>query len=172
MELGFGDKAQKLYKEQKYKLCQNAKNLFQNMMKVISQYYKRIKLKKMGRIIKEDKVGVYVVPSDYLINIMDNKWPLLVQLIGNNGSETHYICISNGAIYNANFKNAIEKSINGLDWCAKLGVEKSNVKCLGASRVYCMLPVNMHLKKLPPLNTVLPKKENWDYEKKISLNQK
>ena len=94
---------------------------------------------------------------------MDNKWPLLVQLVGNNGSETHYICISNGAIYNANFKNAIEKSINGLDWCAKL--EKSNVKCLGACRVYRMLPVNIRLRETPPVYTILPKKGTWDYEK-------
>ena len=162
-ELGFIDDAQKPYKEQKYKLCQNADNLFQKMMTATSRYYKRIQLKRMSKIMKQNERGVCLVPSEYLINIIDDKWPLLVQLVGSNGSETHYVCISNGAIYDANFKNAIEKSINGLDWCAKLGVEKTNIKCLGAKRVYRMLPKNMPLKKKTPLYTHLPEKENWEY---------
>lgn len=80
----------------------------------------------------------------------------MLQLQVNNDLNTHWVFISNGTIYKENFKNTTEKSIDGLDLCAKLDVEGSIAKCVGVVKVYCVIPSNMILRN-SQLYTSLPK---------------
>ena len=62
------------------------------------------------------RVGFRKLQHPYDLN-MDDSMPLLLQLKGNDGSETHAVTVYGNKIYDSASRYVLEKTQASLDWC-------------------------------------------------------
>ena len=100
--------------------------------------------------------------------LMNDEWPIILQIRSKHGQMSHWISIGNGRIYDANSNIIMTKTIANLNLCAQLHVVGSTNSFLGTSKAYRYLPSIMKIGKNKKLfwNTVLPSREGFEFYEK------
>ena len=94
---------------------------------------------------------------------MNDEWAFVLQIISSCGLPSHCICICNGVIYDANSITTLPKTLANLHLCAKLHTPEKDDQFFCTKWIRRLIPQNMVLKNNPRWDTVLPRRDAWNF---------
>ena len=161
MGFPFQTKAMDFFQHQWDYLNQQTNDLWNKIVQKVRTTVTAIRLVK---IVLPTHGGI--LPHQLLL--MNDEWPIIVQIRTKYGKISHWISIGNGRIYDANSNIIMTKTIANLDLCAQLHAVGSTDSFLGTSKAYRYLPSIMKFDKNKKLfwNTVLPSREGFEFYEK------
>ena len=117
-------------------LIQSNLNLMDNF---ISKVNKALSVKYQLKMRLLGKAGTTRSMSIESLLNLDDSFPIIATLIGNNGMfGQHAISIFNGQIFDSSSQHRLKKSKDSLDWCVSGG--EACVECIGTYVVYQLRP--------------------------------
>ena len=157
--IGRRTEAVALFEEYSNKLNQDVKqNLFKKVNDLLGRHVPEMNLIKIamtnGGITRQQLME------------MDDKWPIILQITSEEGERSHWICICDGWIYDANSNYLLHKTINNLNSCARLHDKSDKDEFLSTGMAYYYVPrilnFNSKQNRLYP-NSTLPLREGFEY---------
>ena len=156
--LGFDESAMQFFQQNHATLHQQTAGLWDLIASKARQYVPQLKLR---RIVTPGGINGSQVME------MNDDWAIILQILTNMGGMSHWICICGGMIYDSNSTIILPKSMNNLDVCARLHGIGSKETFSSTKMVYRLIPHNMNCEGgNPSWNTLLPKREGWEYYEK------
>ena len=165
MGFPFQKEAMDFFQHQQGYLNEDTDDLWNKMVQKVCITVTAIRLVKIG-LPTHGGIG----PHELLL--MNDEWPIILQIRSKHGQMSHWISIGNGRIYDANSNIIMTKTIANLNLCAQLHVVGSTNSFSRTSKAYRYLPSIMKIGKNKRLfwNTVLPSREGFEfYEKRNSM---
>ena len=166
MGFPFQTEAMDFFHHQRDYLNQHTNDLWNKVVQEVRSSVTAIRLVKIG-LPTHGGIG----PHQLLL--MNDEWPIILQIRSKYGKISHWISIGNGRIYDANSNIIMTKTIANLDLCAQLHVVGSTDSFLSTSKAYRYLPSIMQFNKDKKLlwNTVLPSHEGFEFYEKRKCNK-
>ena len=161
MGFPFQKEAMDFFQHQRGNLNEDTDDLWNKMVQKVHITVNAIRLVKMV-LPTHGGIG----PHELLL--MNDVWPIILQIRSKHGQMSHWISIGNGRIYDANSNIIMTKTIANLNLCAQLHVVGSTNSFSGTSKAYRYLPSIMKIGKNKKLiwNTVLPSREGFEFYEK------
>ena len=116
-EMGFPFQTQAMdfFQHQRENLNQQTFDLWNKIVQKVRKTVAAIRLVRIGLPTHGG-----ILPHQLLL--MNNEWPIILQIRTKHGNMSHWISIGNGRIYDANSNIIMTKTIANLDLCAQLHV--------------------------------------------------